>query len=145
MVQEVTRGAGELQKGTPQYDHICSDEHVHAGLAKKHLLQCPSRAGLGEKCVQLHNLLVEASRLHSEWGMEPAPGQPGCFWQEEMSAASSIFEAAKKTMTVIAAISAVQETAGADRVAATTTLLKAKKDVLPKSLVRELQKHANQD
>ena len=142
MAESLSRLADEAQAATPRYDHIVSHGRFHPGLAKKQLLQWPSRDALNEKTLALFNSISDVSRVHTTWALQPALlDDPEL--QDTMGPSAAVFDAAKSAITLIAALNVLFELSGKEKMTQAAALLEKKKDALPRSVVVELQKASN--
>lgn len=126
---------------TPKIDHICSSEKFVPTLAKKSLLQWPSRAQLNEKTVQLFHILSSISRLATQFGLGDLKVDADL--RDDISEAQGIFDAARTAMTAIAATNILTEVRGDDQKAKAQQLLAQKRDQLSKCFLVELERVAN--
>ena len=130
----------EVAALTPKYDHCVNDDVFVENVARRQLLNWPSRDSLGTSSITLFHALADISRLHTSWNLSPPIAD-----DDDLSATVSdqrIFAQAKRALTVIAAVSTILEQAGKAQVHSASSLLSRQVEELPKSLVDRLKKIA---
>ena len=131
----------DLANQTPAWNHYISDTNFLPLMAKKNLLQWPWRKQLNETAAAMFGMIADSSRLHTSWGLQPSLRADDEFG-ETMFLASTLFGSAKTAITMIACCSVLLEKKGDDRASQALTLLQHKREVLPKTIITELEKAA---
>ena len=132
--------ASDVQRFTPKWDHLVTDERVNMTLAKKGLLQCPSRQELNEKSVLLFHCIADTSRLYTHWGLMPEISGDSDF-KEDLDLANGIWTAAVKAITMIACVNTFVNLKGEEQATSSAGLIKKKSSIIPAALLAELQKY----
>ena len=127
--------AKEVEDATPRYAHVFQKK-LNAALAKKVLLNNPSRKTLGSKTVALHGRLALAMQVRTRWmaaAAAVAPNAPsGTAVAEpdeaedvdpDLQAAKTIFDAAKTAVSVTTACSVLFEQTGTNQQAEKVKLM----------------------
>jgi len=137
-VADVNDLSEQLVKHTPKFGHCVNDATYVKTLAKRHLLECPTKDKLGTETVELWKSLQQLQQLHSGFGLEPPLREdPTC--REVVENADTAFSHAKQCVAVMAACNVIQELAGPEKYIHAKQLLDTKRGVLPKTVVTELE------
>lgn len=143
MLTKILAPARELSMSvhsfTPKFDHVVNSDKFSLGLARRSLLNWPSRSQLNERTIQLFHMLSALSRLHIQWGLE------GNFredpdMREDLDEAYNTFGRAREAITAIAAVNILAEMHGDEQRAKAQDLLMKKREQLSKLLQAELEK-----
>ena len=144
-VQAVSALSEEVSVLTPKYDHLITDEKFNATLTKKQILNHPGRKTLSKKCVDLHKSIAMSVRLKSQWDVaDAASGEGESGDASPLDLALDVFKKSKRAITVTAALNALLELTGEQKIDALEKL-ENKADDLPKSLVDALKKEKEKD
>ena len=128
----------EVEKVTPRHEHILSSDKFSKPLATRHLLQWPSRPALSDKTMRLFQSLAHLQRLQTQWVVAPTLDDTAST-KDVLLAIRGGFNAAKASMTIIAAVDVVLEKKGDEQIQQAIILTAAKKDVIPEALFRALE------
>lgn len=138
-VKACDRLAAELTTHIPKYSHIVTDDHFNEKLARRQLLEWPSREALCQVSTSLFHSIAGVSRLHTTWNITPALAEITDF--ASIADNQNTFAAARKSLVVIAAVSLVLEVGDAGRQHQQAQHLLAKNgDDLPRSLKARVAK-----
>ena len=136
----------EVETLTPRIDHYITDSDVNNGWCKKTLLASTTKDALSTKTVSLFSSLAASSRLRAQWAVPMAPKGDSPSDQEDaldLKTADNIFQTAKKTLTVVAAVKIIFEMRGGEQQSQATAILKSHRAALPGSIVRLLEEKTN--
>jgi hypothetical protein len=128
--------ADRLRSGIPTYEHFLSDSVYTIKLVKSRLLGLTSRKALTEQSVNLWNALSELSSTQTKHGLASEEGGPA---SEAKAAAVQTFQDAKKLLTIVSALDILYKMVGAQKILEAQKMA-LKKDLLPASLIKELEK-----
>lgn len=126
---------------TPKTAHLASGEKFAVSLARKSLLNWPSRQQLNEKTKALFSNLAHLSRLHTQWCIAGSLKENE-LWKDDMDEAHGIFDDAKSAMTTIAAVNIIAELKGDEQKERAADMLQKQRLSLPKNIVAELERLA---
>lgn len=131
--------AHDVGRHTPQYAHILGDGRMNAALARKHLLEWPSRTALTQMTVKLQGCIRDHARLHGRWNLSPSITSDPDFG-DNMVAANTLSDTAKRAIITIAALSALLESTQGEKQQKCRAILDRKRDDLPPTLVAQLER-----
>ena len=133
--------AHDLAKVTPPWSTVVTDEKVNKNLARKGLLQWPSRDRLNNLSVLLFHCTADVARLHTTWSLQPDLGvDPDT--KDDVDLSQGIWKEAVKAITMIACVNTLYELTGDEKINKAKELLAKKRSVMPKALLAEMEKAA---
>ena len=84
-------------------------------------------------------MLSYCSKLHTAWGLTPEITVDSTFGAS-VSAANDVFNKARRAVAVIAALRVISELKGNEQKEGASTLLTKKRNLIPKSLLKLIEK-----
>ena len=113
LVAQLMQHVGELcervLKNTPIYEHYFNDDTMNRKLLKSRLLHFGGREALTHDCVGLFTLLQEIPRVSDKYKLNRASHE------DELAEATSIFEAGRRVLKVLAGVQILLELSGAQQ------------------------------
>lgn len=129
----------EVQKVTPRHENVLGEAHFSLPLAKKHLLNWPSRGLLSTKLKALFGGIADLQRMQTEWTL--APTLQDCpSTRDQVTSVNMIYENGKLSVTIIAAVNVIAELSGQNQKDSADRLLQSKRGILPAALIEQLEK-----
>lgn len=133
----ISEQAQRLKASLPTIDHYLNDTTFNTKLIKSKLVGY-DRAPLTEQSVLMWNSLSDASRLREKFDMCSASSE--VFLEEPLGHGLTAFRSAKRFIAIAVGVEVVFKTTGSAKTTEAKKLLATKADLLPKTLVAELEK-----
>ena len=130
--------AVDVEKHTPRYSHIVSNDSINMSLARKHLLGWASREALSETSIRMFHCIAGCSRIYTQWALGTVLEDDAEFC-DEVKSNQLILDVAKAAITTIAAISVIAEMSGEAQKSDAAKLVSTSSPMLVKSLLKRLQ------
>ncbi|CAE8619016.1 unnamed protein product [Polarella glacialis] len=124
---------------TIPYEHFISDTTCSLKLLRSRVLHFSAKDVLTGETVTLFNSLAALARFRKTYGLAVEPGEEDEF-SEQVSEATTAFQASKKLMFVHSATQCLLEMSGDEQFKEATAWVGNKANKIPKGLVAELQK-----
>ena len=138
LIEDASSIAESVSACTPQYAHVVSGNTYHPKLAKKALAQYTSKAKLTAETVALCGAMTATAQIDDKWALQP-PMREDPDLTESLSFCSSIYQAAKAALTIIAAVTIIETKKGDDAKNDAKAILSKKKAELQPCLVELLE------
>ena len=137
-IDELVAVAFDLEKVTPAYDHVVSDDRFVLNLAKKHLVQSATRKRHAELTIQVAAGAAWVSSHFVAWQLgEDILSDENV--GERVTTANKILKQAQLAAKVVGAVALLADTQRPDREQKAAKYL-SQKDNLPKALIAALEK-----
>lgn len=133
----ISEQAQRLKASLPTIDHYLNDTTYNTKLIKSKLVGY-DRGPLTDQSVLLWTSLSDAGRLREKFDMCSASSE--AFLEEPLGHGQMAFRSAKRFLAIVVGVEIVFKTTGSAKATEANKLLATKADLLPKTLVAELQK-----
>lgn len=131
----------KITKGDiPGYDHFLSDDVFNSKLVKNRLVAWKNQERLTSSSVKLWRATSEGSRLQKKFHLPVVDEDQVDEVAEGLAQACNVFKDAKKAITIVVAARAIFKLTGLEQAMEIKRLLDTKKELLPRSLLTELEK-----
>jgi hypothetical protein len=128
----------DVEKHTPRYSHIVSNDSINMSLARKHLLGWASKQALNETSIRMFHCIAGCSRIYTQWAVGTALENDTEFG-DEVKSNQLVFDVATAAITTIASINVIAEMSGDAQKSNAAKLLSSSSPMLVKSVLKKLQ------